>query len=125
MKIVKDTQKMEDANDFGEALREYCFLPSNGGIYGCYSTFKLRPEFKKFNPTEDILSILLGHNYRGNEYYSGNEVVKIEQNSCFSNGNVIVAWYWDGDGTLYFREGKKAAFNNDCKKDYCWEWVKP
>ncbi len=58
MKIITDTQKITDPNNFGEMLRNYCFI--NDGYedihckyredkkqIGCYETFELRPEFKE------------------------------------------------------------------------------
>jgi hypothetical protein len=35
-----------------------------------------------------------------------------------------VYWFWDGDGTLLFKVEDIYLVNNDCKKDYVWEFVK-
>jgi len=118
MKIIKDTQLMNDPNEFGEALRDYCFVPDGvgWGNYGCYSTFELRPEFKKLLNNSGIrqrlskLSGWSGSDGRVNFY-------------CYSNGNIHLGWWWDGDGTLIIQEGNKITINNDCKCDYTWEWV--
>lgn len=103
---------LHEANAFGEALRQYCFVPDEyGGTYGCYETFKLRSEFKPVTNAKDfnLMLEILGN-------VDGDPI------DCFTNGTVIVAWHWDGDGTLVFKEGDKVAVNTDCKKDYVWEW---
>jgi len=116
MKIIRDTLTTDDPNEFGELLREYCFTPKHKT--GCYSTFDLLPEFIKKQPPDRILYILLGANYKTNDYLQGME----ELIHYYTNGAIEVAWYWDGDGTLYFREADKEAINTDCKKDYEWQW---
>ena len=118
MKITKDTQKMTDPNEFGETLRDYCFIPDKygWGDYGCYSTFELRPEFKQIflpNPIYTRLWKLAGMD----------NIDDIITFYCYSNGTIHLGWYWDGDGTLIIQEGDKIACNDDCKKDYNWHWL--
>lgn len=111
MKIVLDTQEIESSDQFGELLRDYCFVSDQyGGMTGCYSTFSLRPEFKEVPATS------IDYKYMA-------RLIQNEAIACFSNGTILIAWYWDGDGTLVFKEGKRVAINTDCKKDYTWEWV--
>lgn len=122
MIVTIDTQNIEDANQFGEALRNYCFIPDTyGGTYGCYSTFELRPEFEKVKKSSRLgieLLSLFSNNYC-EDYIS--EVKKRSQ--FYSNGIIHLMWFWDGDGTLLIIEGNKKAINYDCKTDYEWEWL--
>lgn len=40
-----------------------------------------------------------------------------------SNLNAVVAWHWDGDGTLYIKADNIAVINTDCKKDHGWKFI--
>ena len=120
MKIIKDTQEMTDPNEFGETLRNYCFIPDEyvykfgGEQYGCYSTFKLRPEFESVTST---------YIYKQLRKLSGiDETDYCNDFNCYSNGIIYLGWHWDGDGTLIIQEGNKIAINYDCKHDDSWEW---
>ena len=117
MKFIKDTQKMHDANEFGEALREYCFVPE--GKRGCYETFDLREEFKPIKKTCGVAKTLLKHLGLTNECTCNGEHFNP---GLYSNGTIHIGWYWDGDGILCIIEGNKIIVNSDCKTDYCWEW---
>lgn len=128
-----DTQKVQDCCEFGELLRDYCFVPdAYGGTKGCYSTFELRPEFKevdKKSATGKKLLKHLGYNSKGlklskDEEWLGWQKEMYGRCKLFSNGNIHVGWWWDGDGTLVIIEGKRIAVNYDCKNDYEWEWLK-
>ena len=128
MKVIKDTQDMTDPNEFGETLREYCFINDEyadkffgGKQYGCYSTFRLRPEFWLLLPGDvyyDRLKRLSGYG----DFY---DKVKFY---CYTNQRegldlpIFIGWWWDGDGTLIIKEGHQIAVNDDCKCDYTWEW---
>lgn len=105
--------KTNDPNVFGEALRNYIFVKTNENDLGCYSTFEVARGFDEVKDTtlqmqicsylccpEDITPIML------------------------KNGNLIVAWFWDGDGVLLVGEDNHWAINTDCKKDYRWEWCR-
>ena len=37
---------------------------------------------------------------------------------------IVIGWYWDADGCLYFRYNNRSVINTDCKCDYTWEWIK-
>jgi len=130
MKIIKDTQKMENANEFGETLREYCFIPDKyGGTYGCYSTFELRPEFKHTTNECFIDWLIRTDHYWGKQLDSIRNdshictVINDLRKNLYSNGKIILTWHWDGDGELIIKEGNKVACNGDCKKDYVWVWL--
>jgi hypothetical protein len=123
MIIQIDTQKITDPNEFGEILREYCFIDkpcmTMTGFhkpYGCYSTFELKKGFIKLSQDSSIwkkLAELSG-------YFNGDERGGF---FVFTKGNIHIGWYWDGDGCLVIQEGNKIAVNNDCKCDYTWEWI--
>ena len=120
MLITKDTQKMDNPCEFGETLRDYCFIPNEyGQDVGCYSTFTLRPEFKKISKKSELGKRLLEYLGWDTEY---NDDIK-DMAHLYSNNGIHIAWYWDGDGTLVFWEGNKVVYNGDCKKDYVWEWL--
>lgn len=135
MKKVIDTQTTDDPNLFGEILREYAFEKE----FGCYTCFDLLEEFKPVNPnTElagklfqvlsiDLLSQETAEERESDEAYKDSvrdEFINLRKRSqLFSNGNIHLAWYWDGDGTLAFIEEGRAAINTDCKKDHCWKWT--
>jgi len=124
MKITKDTQTMEDPNEFGEELRDYIFVEDKyGGDLGCYSTFDVRPEFTREECPKRIAEILMGAPSEWNPVKEWEEDRK-KHCAYWTCGPLFVAWFWDGDGTLYIQEGSRAAINIDCKKTYGWEWVK-
>ena len=133
MKITIDTQLLCNANEFGEILRQYCFIPSDK--YGCYQTFDLKKEFYRpetKEATKFIDEILSSTTWWG-KYYQNTKYQRdaIMQKSIrdawlenvYTNGNIWIAWYWDGDGCLAIKEEDKLAINNDCKCDDYWEWV--
>ena len=123
MIITKDTQEMTDPNEFGETLRNYCFINDayadkffGGRQYGCYSTFALRQEFYSLMPNEPL--------YQKLRRLSGIDDTDLRANFyafCCSDG-IFLGWWWDGDGILIIGEGNKIAINDDCKCDYTWEW---
>lgn len=117
---------MEDPNDFGEALREYCFIPDsiNGGNYGCYSTFELRPEFRRVKKDCKLGKLLLKHLGLNEDGSIGEgEWQENMRSHLFSNGKIHLGWYWDGDGCLLIWEGNKIAYNGDCKCSSYWKWI--
>jgi hypothetical protein len=125
-----DLLETEDPNEFGEALRNYCFV-GNCEQTGCYSTFDLIPQLKevKFGKIyEEARKMLLSEDddeeirvfyweVKGKDCY-------IEKYKICEPFELVCAWFWDGDGFLYFRYKNRAVINTDCKKDYYWEWLK-
>ena len=77
---------------------------------GCYSTFELA-EGAISLPDEPI----------DPEYpEDGNYTVA---SKTINGENVIMKYYWDGDGQLEFHfEDGSVLVNDDCKKDYVWEY---
>lgn len=113
LRKIIDTQETDDPNVFGETLREFVFAEE----YGCYTCFDLADRFiecKKEGPCADYYAFI-------------EELFDLEDEETtikvFTDGLVIVAWYWDGDGTLLIKEGYKVAINTDCKKAHEWEWL--
>jgi len=128
MIITIDTQELEDANEFGEILREYCFddtpcmtVTGFNKPYGCYSTFELNKnlKFKQLTPNDKLyqqLAELSGYLNNTNQL-DGIEFF------AYSNNHIDIGWWWDGDGTLIIKEGNKVAVTSDCKCDYWWTWI--
>ncbi len=124
-----DLNKIESPNILGELLRHLVFVPKNE--YGCYHTFELEEEFIEIDPLSEEgkrpCEMLFGR-YNGSDYeeeiYPLKEEVGDMRPKIFKKDDITVAWYWDRDGTLYFKFGDKEIINNDCKKDYEWEWIK-
>jgi hypothetical protein len=126
----------QDPNKFGEALRNYCFI-GNCEQTGCYSTFDLIPQLKKVKSGkiyEEAKKVIHPENYLHVYYWK-----IIEKNCWIAYGDpegkpqrmkfcepheLVCAWEWEGDGTLYFRFNNKKVINTDCKKDYVWKWIK-
>ena len=123
-----------DANLFGEALREYCFI-GNCEQRGCYSTF---------NVLEYLIQVKSGKIFKEakKELYEDIEArvyhYKLEEKDCYIKYHendkiismkvsepmeIVCAWAWDGDGCLYFRFNDRKVINTDCKKDYTWKWI--
>ena len=124
-----------DANMFGEALRQYCFV-GNCMTTGCYSTFDVIKCLKKvehgknFNEAKSQLWKYI----KPTVYH-----FKLKEKDCWMSYDhpdtpkrmkfcepyeIVLGWAWDGDGSLYIRFNDRAVINNDCKKDYTWEWIK-
>ena len=138
MKEIIFNRSKKDPNILGETLREACFVPDKyGNDCGGYSTFDLTPDFLRVEPMSDrgraILDVMMAADLflemdgslspkeQYEEYLQDSPGLQI-----FSNGDIDVAWYWDGDGTLLFisHELGMAVISNDCKKDYVWKFVK-
>lgn len=126
-----------DPNKFGEALRDYCFI-GNCMETGCYSTFELLKGFEEIKSGkiyEEAFQEIAP------EFKEGLKVYKYEilEKDCYlettdMDGEIyrskiceplilIVAWEWNGDGTLYFRWNNRSVINTDCKCDYYWNWI--
>jgi len=120
-----------NANLFGEALREYCFI-GNCQQRGCYSTFKVLDHFQQVKSGKifEEAKKELYEDVEASVYH-----IKLEEKDCYlqsSDGQqyriydpyeIVMGWVWDGDGCLYFRYNDRKVINTDCKKDYTWEWV--
>jgi len=103
----------------GEMYRDLTFDQDANGELGCYTTFELRDGWEKVESTLCLYyrTLLCGcwaktlfcesniHAYKNPKY------------------NVLVAWIWDGDGSLLFSDNNldKIYINTDCKKTYDWQ----
>jgi hypothetical protein len=93
----------------GEFLRNE-FFDQSKGERGCYSTFEIRPDVIKLKdePVEDC----------------GDEFTYQVYKKIVQERNVLMKYYWDGDGTLEFHfTDRSMLINTDCKKDYTWDYI--
>lgn len=117
-----NTQTEEDPNVVGEVFREYTFV---GEGTGCYSNFTLRESFEPLeykDIPQHVHELVGGGIITENEYDRRAYASRVQMYKC-NLSDIIVVWFWDGDGTLYFREGDVEVLNDDCKKNYTWEFV--
>ena len=117
-----DTQQEEDPNIVGEIFREYTFV---GEGLGCYSNFDVKDSFMEQDHAFLDMEV---HRRIGGLILDESEEALIEylvRVTIYqdSDTGLIVAWHWDGDGTLYFREGDVEVINTDCKNAYTWEFL--
>lgn len=117
-------------NVIGEMLREYVFYKQNlhlatpkPYLYGGITTTELRPGFENLlfddrkNSADDVKLYKRIANLL--EADSDNAVIKRSVTD-----DIVVAWYSDGDTTLYFKHGTFEVINDDAKKDRNWKWLK-
>lgn len=129
-----DLLKESDPNMFGEALRTYCFVGRNNEK-GCYETFDVGRFFKevksgkifeeaKEHLYDDIDPTIYHYKLEEEDCYMQYECDgKMHKSKVCEPFEIVMGWTWDGDGCLYFRFNDRAVVNDDCKKDYTWEWV--
>jgi len=112
-------------NVFGEFIRDFAFVKHKEYDFGCYSTFDLQPDFepieKESKQGKKILRLLGWDDLDSYGEDIAEEIWK--GSSLYTDGIFVVAWYWDGDGTLLVGCDDEFAINDDCKKDYNWEWI--
>lgn len=98
----------------GEVLR-YISFTKNGT--GCYSNFDLEDDFEEIAST-NLPNIAA-------RICLGDDIEDINNIPVFysKEKNLMVFWYWDGDGTLGFIDGNRIIFNTDCKKDHDWQEI--
>ena len=125
MPFTLSLDEIKDPNTVGEILREWAFKER----LGCYSCFDLIHGFEnvKINERyiEKPLSIFAPLAYSDLEYALEYRKEVKEKMSLYyhKERDVLVAWYWEGDGELYFNADGIEVYNRDCKKDYTWEFV--
>lgn len=129
-----------EPNAVGEALRALTFPGHgvNGGI-GCYTDFDVRPDAAPLAESDRAALVALAWcdlerlDPAAGLEISDEEAADIAEDNARAQGfefesgslRVEVAWFWDGDGWLFFRVFGPEGFlygvvNNDCKKDYNW-----
>lgn len=126
-----------DPNKIGEALLHWSFVGRNGQR-GCYETFELPKFFEPINAGNQLKKEYNKYFERADSLIYPEEEIKLnifiydqqevkDEYFYVEPMKLIVAWRWDGDGSLYFRligkEKDIEVINNDCKKDYEWEFV--
>lgn len=136
-----DLFKTEDANEFGEALRNYCFI-GNCEQTGCYSTFALILQLKEIKSGkiyEEAKKVIHPTNFVQIENSLHVYYQKIIEKDCWIAYNnpednpqrmkfcepqeIVCAWEWEQDGILYFRFNNRKVINTDCKCSYGWKWI--
>ena len=98
-----------DADAKGEYLRKQFFLCDNKGGLGCYTSFKLAPDVVKLpdEPDDGCDEII---------YTCAKKNIP---EVC--SGEIVMKYYWDGDGTLmFFLPNGTILENTDCKKTRGW-----
>lgn len=103
------------ADALGELMRKMTFVRP----YGCYSCFDVTQDFAPIDVDEDVFRLLIGHASSNDEW----DVDVFKSAKAFKSTKTgdIVAWYWDGDGTLAFNISGRRIRNTDCKHSYGWE----
>lgn len=50
----------------------------------------------------------------------------IDHGGFYREKELVVSWYWEGDGTLLFFDciTGNGVVNDDCKKDHYWKEIK-
>ena len=110
MRFIVELDPKIRPNEFGEMLRDKFFDQTKGT--GCYSTFETLPDVKQL-ASEEI----------ENDFYTDLGIKYQVFSKEFGKKTIIMKYYWDGDGTLEFHfEDGSYLINDDCKKDYTWEY---
>lgn len=117
--------KINNPDAFGETIRDIVFVKKHEYEFGCYDTFYLTKDFYRIEREEDEFKRLVEMMCRSSSYTFSNEDYDLVEPiaSAYTNGDITVAWFWDGDGTLLVGHNGRFAVNTDCKKDHGWKWV--
>lgn len=108
-------------NGVGEVLRAITFV---GNGYGCYENFYVRSDATPWSDEhmEAFIRKVFPNHIDDLDCLEG-----AARGYTFQEGSlrIDVFWYWDGDGTLYFRVEDDGAtvqelINTDCKHDDKW-----
>ena len=114
----------ENINFFGEELRRKAFT---GEGLGCYRNFEISPNYEEIINSD--IKLMFFH-YFFNPYdllFDRKEIdIKLNELKVFFNlkTNTLMAYHWDGDGTLLFETPYYILRNSDCKKNYTWIKIK-
>lgn len=104
-------RRVRSSNALGELFRSYAFDCDETEV-GCYSCFDLAESFEKIKDKGILkdISELLGLD-EGEHFEASQD----------KESGLVVAWFWEGDGTLLFIYDEIVVCNTDCKKNYGWE----
>lgn len=111
-----DLGRIYNADVLGEFLRSLTFVSKGPLDLGCYSSFELQEGFVKIEDPKDLENI------------SHELMAPASEISAYLHPqmSLVVAWYWDGDGSLLFevQEGSTSivVINQDCKKKHGWSF---
>ncbi len=106
MKFTITVNPEESPNQVGEILRA-AFFDQSDGKFGCYSTFDYNKHVLPIPHEIDA------YDHQTMWHCAERKLQDI---------TIKMRYFWDGDGTLEFQLPDGYLINNDCKKDYCWEW---
>ena len=111
-------ESFDNPNILGELLRDWSFVEATG----CYSCFDLIEGFEEGHPKhkEKALEIFQSGN-KCQEFKE--EIENRAQVHYHPKADLLIAWFWDGDGELYFKLNETELLNTDCKKEYTWEFL--
>lgn len=119
-----------DPNLLGEILRADTFplqdIPNF--LLGCYGTFEVSPFFRRIEITEETYNLYVHNKLSGISWDEwNNEIPEWQSNPVIykhiSLPDYVCAWFWDGDGSLYFKYGDYEVVNHDCKHTNYWEFL--
>lgn len=110
----------DQINFFGEELRRKSFV---GEGLGCYANFEVNSHYNRIE--EERLKAVFLHYFLDDfdlvfDTLSFNQIVKDIQLYVNYTLNIIMAYYWDGDGALLFITPHYRLYNNDCKQINNW-----
>jgi hypothetical protein len=108
-------------NFYGEELRRKSFV---GEGLGCYANFEIHNDY--IEVANDFAKSMYLPYFLDMYYLSLNiqeifdclQLVKLYINY---GSNTVMAYYWDGDGSLLFITPHYAIINRDCKKINNWK----
>lgn len=105
---VQELEKLDWNNPIftGENLRNRFFTDDG---YGCYRNFDVRDDVVKLESTPVT--------------YNDGFVDESHVWTRYVLDEIVMEYYWDGDGVLQFIFSDGTILvNNDCKKSSTWEW---
>lgn len=130
LKVIRHTDSIVETrnpNVFGEYVRDLAFKKKNEYDFGCYSTFELENGFRDIDPKstfgQKLLRMLMSDYCEEAPVEQEDIDFVLGAGKMATDGGLVVAWYWDGDGVLVVGCRDRYAINTDCKKDYNWEWI--
>lgn len=118
MSFIISIEELNDPNTVGEVLRDWSFREKTG----CYNCFDLIYGFENVKINEWYLQKPFNL-FKSQDSKYNQEIKKRMSLYYHKERDILVAWFWDGDGELYFNAGGVEVYNKDCKKDYTWEFV--
>jgi hypothetical protein len=126
--LLKPRSKEINPDSLGELLRGDCFLV-NEQQFGCCSCFDVTEDFVCIENSSQKRAFLEfvwvdccydpGDNIDPRGLIDEDDISSLKLYYSKKRG-LILAWYWDGDGTLWFVGKDFTIENDDCKKSHGW-----